>query len=156
MAPDSELERVATELYEMRANIMEDRQIGLTDLYNILTQPGDNPDPEITALISQHELLDRTVLAAYGWSDIQVPPFPNPTTEEEQERLQAFEDEIIDRLFALNAQRAQLERSRRPFQKIKTHPTNHTTVTKAGWVPPVLDLKLGAPLALVNYYERLL
>jgi hypothetical protein len=76
----------------------------------MLTEPGDSPDPEITALIQSHELLDQTVLAAYGWSDIEVPPFPNPTTEEERERLQAFEDEIIDRLFALNAQRALIER----------------------------------------------
>lgn len=110
MAPDSELEIVASTLYEMRAKVMEDRQIGLTTLYNMLTVPGDSPDPEITALIRTHELLDQTVLAAYGWSDIEVPPYPNPTTEEEQERLQAFEDEIIDRLFALNSQLAERER----------------------------------------------
>jgi len=126
MASDSELERVASELYEVRANIMEARQIGLTTLYNMLTDPGDNPDPEITALIQAHELLDHTVLAAYGWSDIDVPPFPHPTTEEEQARHQAFEDEIIDRLFALNAQRAQLERLAGPSKKSK--PITQTTL----------------------------
>ena len=50
------------------------------------------------------------MLAAYGWSDIPVPPFETPVTEEDKRRLESFEDEIIDRLFVLNAQRAEEER----------------------------------------------
>jgi hypothetical protein len=50
------------------------------------------------------------VLAAYGWSDIEPPPFTDPVTEDEKRAREAFEDEVIDRLFALNAERAAEER----------------------------------------------
>ncbi len=55
-----------------------------------------------------HEELDRAVLAAYGWSDIAVPPYcpPRPGDSRGQAALSLFEDTIIDRLFALNAERA--------------------------------------------------
>lgn len=55
-----------------------------------------------------HEELDRAVLAAYGWSDIAVPPYcpPRPDDRAGQAALARFEDTIIDRLFALNAARA--------------------------------------------------
>lgn len=58
-----------------------------------------------------HEDLDRAVLAAYGWSDIPVPPYcpPRPTDRADQAAVAAFEDAIIDRLFALNAERASEE-----------------------------------------------
>ena len=54
--------------------------------------------------------MDRAVLEAYGWGDIAVPPFTDPVTEEEKAARQAFEDEVLDRLFALNAERAAEER----------------------------------------------
>ena len=55
-----------------------------------------------------HEELDRAVLAAYGWSDIVVPPYcpPRPDDHAGKAALSLFEDTIIDRLFALNAERA--------------------------------------------------
>ena len=54
-----------------------------------------------------HEELDRAVLAAYGWSDISVPPYCPPRADSAaQAALSLFEDTIIDRLFALNAERA--------------------------------------------------
>lgn len=58
-----------------------------------------------------HEELDRAVLAAYGWSDIPVPPYlpPRPTDRAGQAALALFEDTVIDRLFALNAERAAAE-----------------------------------------------
>lgn len=67
-----------------------------------------------------HEALDRAVLAAYprlpgigapdalGWSDIAVPPYCI-SSPEDAARLAAFEDEVIDRLFVLNEQRAHEE-----------------------------------------------
>ena len=56
-----------------------------------------------------HEEMDRAVLDAYGWSDIEVPPYC-PTTPTEEKAVEAFQDEIIDRLFVLNAERAEEER----------------------------------------------
>lgn len=52
-----------------------------------------------------HEDLDRAVLAAYGWSDIVVPPYC-PATPADRAAVTLFEDTVIDRLFALNAERA--------------------------------------------------
>ncbi len=50
-------------------------------------------------------------LAAYGWSDIVVQPYcpPRPDDRAGQAALSLFEDTIIDRLFALNAERAEEE-----------------------------------------------
>ncbi len=54
-----------------------------------------------------HEELDRIVLAAYGWSDVLVPPYCSRSDDPAaQAALSLFEDTVIDRLYALNAQRA--------------------------------------------------
>jgi hypothetical protein len=45
---------------------------------------------------------------AIGWSDLDVPPFCIASPEDAR-RLAAFEDEVIDRLFVLNEQRAREE-----------------------------------------------
>ncbi len=44
------------------------------------------------------------------WSDIEVPPYTTPETDDECRARQAFDDEVIDRLFVLNAERASEER----------------------------------------------
>lgn len=81
----------------------------LTDTYNKLKDPTCE-EPAIVELRRLHEAVDRAVLEAYGWSDITVPSYGTPVTGAEKEALQAFEDEIIDRLFVLNAERAEEER----------------------------------------------
>jgi hypothetical protein len=68
-------------------------------------------DPRILDLRRLHEDMDRAVLAAYGWSDVPVPPFC-PLTDDDREALQRFEDEVIDRLYVLNAERAREEQLR--------------------------------------------
>lgn len=55
--------------------------------------------------------MDRAVLRAYGWSDIDVPPFC-PATDDDKKRLEKFENEVVDRLFVLNAKRAEEEADR--------------------------------------------
>ena len=56
--------------------------------------------------IALHIELDRAVLHAYGWDDIEVPPYTTPRTPAERLAFEAFEDAVLDRLFALNAERA--------------------------------------------------
>ncbi|MBN8612648.1 MAG: hypothetical protein J0L92_18785 [Deltaproteobacteria bacterium] len=56
-----------------------------------------------------HEEADAAVLAAYGWSDIPVPPFCL-ATDADPRAFEAFESEVIDRLFALDAKRAEEKR----------------------------------------------
>lgn len=52
--------------------------------------------------------MDRTVLTAYGWPDLEVPPFC-PKTPADRTALQTFEDTVIDRLYVLNAERGREE-----------------------------------------------
>lgn len=103
------LEDIGQRLYETRANYMLDTQHGLTTTYNLLKDP-DCHDPRIEELRRLHEEIDRAVLAEYGWSDILVPPYVTPGTDAERRALEAFEDQVIDRLFVLNAQRAEEEK----------------------------------------------
>ncbi|AUX23318.1 hypothetical protein SOCEGT47_038410 [Sorangium cellulosum] len=103
-----ELEAIGEKLYETRARFLFDTNQGLTRTYNALKDP-DNDDPRILELRALHEDMDRAVLAAYGWSDIAVPPYC-PKADEDRAAVQAFEDAVIDRLFALNAERAEQEK----------------------------------------------
>jgi hypothetical protein len=51
------------------------------------------------------------VLTAYGWTDLVplVPAFTVPYSDTERRNALLFEDAVIDRLFALNAERAAQE-----------------------------------------------
>lgn len=88
---------------------MVDTNQGLTKTYNALKKPECEDDP-IVELRSLHEEMDRAVLAAYGWSDLVVPPYC-PRDDSERAQVKAFEDEVIDRLFVLNAERAAAEKA---------------------------------------------
>jgi hypothetical protein len=110
MQPGGKLEAIGQALYEYRAKLMVERDQGLTTTYNQLKDP-EHTDAEIEELRRLHVEMDRAVLAAYGWSDIEPPPFTDPVTEDEKRAREAFEDEVIDRLFALNAERAAEERA---------------------------------------------
>jgi hypothetical protein len=102
-----ELEALGEELYNARAAFMVETDQGLTKTYNALKDPACVHE-RILALRALHERLDAAVLDAYGWSDIAVPPYC-VATDADRTALQAFEDEVIDRLFVLNAERAKKE-----------------------------------------------
>jgi len=107
----SPVEHAGQALYEARAKFMVDTDQGLTKTYNALKNP-ENNDPRIVELRRLHEAMDRAVLDAYGWNDIDPPPYGTPVTAEERRALERFEDEVIDRLFELNHERAEDERRR--------------------------------------------
>lgn len=86
---------------------MVDTNLGLTKTYNALKDPTVD-EPRIVTLRHLHEAMDRAVLDAYGWTDLVVPPFC-PRTDDERAALAAFEAEVIERLHALNAVRANEE-----------------------------------------------
>jgi hypothetical protein len=102
-----EVEVAGQTFYEARAKFMIDTDQGLTKTYNALKDP-DNSDPAILELRRLTEAMDRAVLDAYGWTDLDVPPYC-PKTPAELEAHKAFEDEVIDRLYVLNAERAREE-----------------------------------------------
>ncbi|MDP3215575.1 MAG: hypothetical protein Q8S73_15820, partial [Deltaproteobacteria bacterium] len=104
------LEDVGERLYTARAAYMVDTQQGLTQTYNQLKDPRCQ-EGRVVALRRLHEEMDRAVLAGYGWDDLVVPPYGTPGTDAERAAVARFEDEVIDRLFALNAQRAAEEKA---------------------------------------------
>jgi hypothetical protein len=107
----SALEEAGHKLYEMRARYMADEDVGLTVTYNRLKDARCD-DARVVEARQAHEELDRAVLSAYGWGDISVPAFSAPVTAPEHAAVEAFEDAVLERLFALNAQRAEEERLR--------------------------------------------
>ena len=105
--PIPELESIGQALYDARARYMVDTDQGLTDTHNLLKDPACD-DTRIVGLRDLHEEMDRAVLAAYGWDDIDVPRYTTPTTDAKREALERFEDEVIDRKTASNKIRIQM------------------------------------------------
>ncbi|MGF1467081.1 MAG: DNA methyltransferase [Sandaracinaceae bacterium] len=105
-----DLEAIGERLYETRAAHMVDADEGLTTTYNKLKDP-DCTDAPIVELRRLHEEMDAAVLAAYGWDDLEAPPYC-PATPAEERAVEAFSDAVIDRLFVLNSERAEDERRR--------------------------------------------
>lgn len=115
------LEDVGQAYSEFRAELMVSNNQGLTATYNRFHDPSES-DPEIGRLRELHAEMDRAVLDAYGWTDL------HPTCEfildYEQEDDEGsskkkpwryrwpdpVRDEILARLLALNAKRAEQER----------------------------------------------
>ncbi len=109
------LETSGQTLYDARAKYMVDTDQGLTKTYNALKDPACT-DARVLELRRLHEAMDRAVLDAYGWTDLAVPPYC-PLNEAGKRALQQFEDEVIDRLYVLNAERAREEERLGPAAK---------------------------------------
>jgi hypothetical protein len=67
---DARLEAVGKEYYEFRAALMVKNDEGLTKTYNRFHGPGE-ASAEIARLRELHAAMDRAVLDAYGWPDVQ-------------------------------------------------------------------------------------
>ena len=114
---DPALEPAGESYYEFRANLMIRNDEGLTKTYNRFHDPYDD-DPEIATLRELHAAMDRTVLDAYGWTDIPTDcKFLLDYEIDEEERARrkkpyryrwsdAIRDEVLARLLELNAKRA--------------------------------------------------
>jgi hypothetical protein len=125
---DPQLEAVGREYYDYRAHLMVRNDEGLTATYNRFHDP-DEADPEIGKLRTLHDAMDRAVLAAYGWTDLQpqckfLLDYEDEDSEDEAESGRPrkrkkpwryrwpdeVRDEVLARLLALNSERAQQER----------------------------------------------
>lgn len=69
---DPALEAIGKAYYEYRADLMVRNNQGLTDTYNRFHDPNET-HPDILKLRELHHQMDRAVLAAYGWQDIDTP-----------------------------------------------------------------------------------
>jgi len=118
---DMELELAGREYYEFRAALMVRTGLGMTKTYNRFHDP-DEDDPDIVRLRELHDAMDRAVLRAYGWEDIPtVCEFLLDYEDDEEtssRRKKPYRyrwpdhvrDEVLARLLALNAERAEAER----------------------------------------------
>ena len=105
LAAGGALSEAGAALYAARAAYLVEHEIGLTKLYNALTDPSDQR-PAIVALRRLHEAVDAAVLAAYGWASVTVPPYE---TLADAAPRKAFDAAVIDALFAENARQARCE-----------------------------------------------
>ncbi|MBI5764263.1 MAG: N-6 DNA methylase [Planctomycetes bacterium] len=133
---DPGLETPGTAYYEFRAALMVRKNEGLTKTYNRFHDPNVT-SPDIARLRELHAAMDRAVLDAYGWTDIPTDcQFLLDYEDDEDEDDEGFSlasaapgrkartrkkpwryrwpdeirDEVLARLLALNAQRAEEER----------------------------------------------
>ncbi len=103
-----DVETIGERLHTTRASYMIDENVGLTITYTRLKDPALT-EVNIVELRALHEELDRAVLDAYGWVDMEVPPYCAMSPADEK-RAEVFGAAVIDRLFARNAKRAEEER----------------------------------------------
>jgi hypothetical protein len=105
--------------FNYRAQLMIDRDEGLTKTYNRFHTRGENA-PDIARLRMLHADMDAAVLRTYGWDSFAeraVPAFIEQDADEGKSpktRLDwppEFKDEVLARLLALNAERAAAERA---------------------------------------------
>jgi hypothetical protein len=68
------LDEIGRTLDTERREIMLRRDLGLTKLYNLVNDPDtpDAADKDVARLREIHVELDRTVMAAYGWDDVDL------------------------------------------------------------------------------------
>jgi hypothetical protein len=115
------LDRAGREYYEFRAALMVKNNAGLTATYNRFHDP-EEENPDILRLRELHAAMDRAVLDAYDWTDIQPKcEFVLDYEEEEDEEENGarrrkkpwryrwpdeIRDEVLARLLELNRKRA--------------------------------------------------
>ncbi|MGC1861088.1 MAG: type IIL restriction-modification enzyme MmeI, partial [Methylocystis sp.] len=114
---DSTLESNGEAYHAFRAQLMIDRNEGLTKTYNRFHARGEN-SVDIARLRALHAEMDAAVLRAYGWDDLAdraTPEFIEQDADEgktPKTRLDwptEFKDEVLAHLLALNAERAAAE-----------------------------------------------
>jgi hypothetical protein len=116
---DGALEVVGEAYHAFRAQLMIDRNEGLTKTYNFFHARSENA-PDIGRLRALHAEMDAAVLRAYGWDDLAdraAPEFIEQDADEGKtpkarfDWLSEFKDEVLARLLALNSERAAAERA---------------------------------------------
>lgn len=121
------LESTGQTYYDYRAQLMVANNQGLTTTHNRLHDP-EECDPAIHKLRELHTAMDRAVLDAYGWADLQptcefLLDYEDESDDDEDDGKRRrkkkpwryrwpddIRDEVLARLLALNAERAAEEK----------------------------------------------
>jgi len=128
MPPDTQLpavfKEIGREYHDFRANLMIRNNEGLTKTYNRFHDP-DEHNPYILKLRELHDVMDRAVLDAYGWTDLKptcefILDYEEEESEDGASRKRKkpwryrwpddFRDEVLARLLTLNQERAAQEK----------------------------------------------
>jgi len=150
----SGLENAGGEYCEFRTALMVRNNEGLTKTYNRFHDP-DERDPDILKLRDLHAAMDRAVLDAYGWTDIQprcefildyvdedddTPGQPSRRKKPWRYRWpDEIRDEVLGRLLELNAQRAKEESLAGGTAGAIERPTPKKQKSKKNTDTPLLD-----------------
>jgi len=117
---DSSLETAGQIYYDFRNDLMQRHGEGLTTIYNWFHDPNSDI-PEIPEMRNLHDKMDRAVLDAYGWDEIQPKcdfflefedEDENDETENTKKKKYRYRwpdevrDDVLARLLELNRQRA--------------------------------------------------
>jgi hypothetical protein len=126
-----DLERQGETYFTHRANLMVQNQQGLTATYNRF-HDAEERDSGVLQLRILHKAMDEAVLRAYGWEDLDLAYdfFPDfePSEDEDGEPTRTriryrwpneLREEVLARLLALNAQRAEEERLQVTFTEVE-------------------------------------
>jgi len=115
---DPTLNRLGRRYDALRAAMLVLRGVGLTRMYHRFHHP-EHHDPDLVQLRVAHAALDRAVLDAYGWDDLEVScefqldyPIDEATWSSRKRKPyrlrwpRSIHDEVLARLLALNQRRA--------------------------------------------------
>jgi hypothetical protein len=111
---------VGEKVHEYRRSMAEQRQEGLTKIYNRFHEPHES-DADIAELRFLHVEMDQAVTAAYGWQDIDLGHGFHETKQGVRFTIsEAARREVLDRLLALNHKRHAEEESAQASQAATT------------------------------------
>ena len=140
---DETLESTGKIYYEFRAALMIRNNEGLTDTYNRFHDP-EEIDPDILKLRELHSAMDRAVLNAYGWQDIDTTcefrlDYEDEDTSSKRKKPwryrwpEATHDEVLARLLDLNQHRYEAEAliGKSKKSKSKTKPNSKQPKSKS-------------------------
>ena len=99
------IEATGGNYYEIRKQIMDSRQEGLTDTYNRFHDP-EEAAPDIARLRALHVEMDEAVAGAYGWEDLDLGHGFHATAQGVRFTIsEAARREVLGRLLAWNHRR---------------------------------------------------
>jgi hypothetical protein len=106
------LEQIGRSLHEERREIMLRRKLGVTKLYNLVSDPtlSDDADPDVARLRQVHVKVDHAVRDAYGWTDLDLGYGFHAYRKMERWTVgPTAQSEILDRLLEENQRRASVK-----------------------------------------------
>jgi predicted NUDIX family NTP pyrophosphohydrolase len=104
-AQREQLEQIGARYHSQRQQLMQERQEGLTKIYNRFHDRSER-SADISELRRLHVAMDNAVAAAYGWSDLELGHSFHETKQGLRYTIsEGARRRILDRLLQLNQER---------------------------------------------------